>query len=156
MAETLAEALEREHADIDAGIEGFTAGLSAGDPPVATMLTALAALRRHIYLEEAFLFPPMRAAGLFGPIMVMLNEHGQMWRTMAELQPILADDGVGGEHKVAEMCRQLVAQLQGHNPKEEQILYPQADTILNGPASAELREFMASGQTPEGWVCASA
>lgn len=154
MEGTLAQALEREHVDIDAGIEAFTSGLAAGNPPVPIMLTAIDALRRHIYLEEAFLFHPMRAAGLFGPIMVMLAEHGRMWQTLDQLRPLLDRADIG--EQVGGLCRDLVAQLQAHNPKEEQILYPQADAILNGPASDELHAFMASGRMPDGWVCESA
>lgn len=154
MTQTLAEALEREHVDIDAGIDAFTAGLSAGDPPTEAIVSAVAALRRHIYLEEAILFPPLRAAGMFGPVMVMLHEHGRMWRTLDELEPLVRQGGT--DARVPKMCADLVSQLQAHNPKEEQILYPQADQVLNEPANRELREFLAAGSMPAGWVCESA
>ena len=52
---TLADALEREHQEIDLGIAAFRA-----DPRrTAALGRALAGLRRHIYLEEEFLFPPL-------------------------------------------------------------------------------------------------
>jgi iron-sulfur cluster repair protein YtfE (RIC family) len=154
MTQTLAEALEREHVDIDAGIEQFTAGVAAGEPVERPMLAAIEALRRHIYLEEAILFPPLRAAGMFGPVMVMLHEHGRMWRTLDDLEPLVRQGGT--DARVAGLCADLVSQLQAHNPKEEQILYPQADHVLNDPANRELREFLASGSMPDGWVCESA
>lgn len=59
---TLRAALEREHHEIDAGIEKFLE-----DPaPTQSLATAFTALRRHIYLEEEYLFPPLRAEGLMG------------------------------------------------------------------------------------------
>src|SRR6185437_13094418 len=51
--ESLAQTLQKEHDEIDAGIAAFTA--SPGDRQLLTR--AIRALRRHIYLEEEFLFP---------------------------------------------------------------------------------------------------
>lgn len=59
----LSVALEREHREIDGGLGAFTRGATTGTPDDASLLRALAALRRHIYLEEAFLFPPLRDVG---------------------------------------------------------------------------------------------
>jgi site-specific DNA-cytosine methylase len=42
---------------------------------------------------------------------------------------------------------------QHHNPKEERILYPQADQALTPAAAARLQTFLASGELPDGWVC---
>ncbi len=151
MTETLAEALEREHVDIDGGIDAFTTGLAAGNPPVDAMLAAMAALRRHIYLEEAILFPPLKDNGFFGPVTVMLMEHGRMWQIMDELEPLVRAGGT--DPRVDALCMDLVAQIGAHNMKEEQILYPEADTTLNGAATAELRTFLDAGTMPEGWIC---
>ncbi len=143
--ESLATALEREHREIDEGVEAFLA--DAGDKEALTR--AVYALRRHIYLEEEFLFPPLREAGLVGPVLVMLREHAQMWRTLDALERELgADDDAAGE-----TCRDLTLQLQNHNLKEEKILYPQADQILAAPATERLRTFIASGRLPDDWVC---
>lgn len=151
MPMTLAEALEKEHTDIDAGIAAFTAGLAGGTPPVDTMEKALAALRRHIYLEETMLFPPLRAGGLFAAILVMLREHGQMWQLMDELQPLIAARGT--DAAVPELCERFVALIAAHNLKEEATIYSKADEVLTAPASDELRAFIASGSMPDGWVC---
>lgn len=56
--ESLAAALEREHHEIDAGIAAFTAAPGDWQP----LARAIRALRRHIYLEEEFLFPLLREA----------------------------------------------------------------------------------------------
>lgn len=148
---TLAEALTNEHKAIDAGIGAFTAALAGGSPPVATMREALAAHRRHIYLEETLLFPQLRSGGLFASIMVMLREHGQMWQQMDEIDAML--DAGGTDPHLRDLCEMFVALIDAHNLKEEATVYAQADAALNAPASATLREFLASGTLPEGWVC---
>lgn len=137
---TLAEALQHEHVEIDAGLAG-----------VATMPDAIAALRRHIYLEEEILFPPLRDAGMVGPVMVMLLEHGRMWTILDKLDALLREGP--DDPRIAELRAELVEQIGAHNPKEEMILYPQADTALDEESSAELRAFLESGALPDGWVC---
>jgi hypothetical protein len=82
MHESLSALLEHEHHEIDAGLEAFLAGLDCGQTRTQDLTHAVEALRRHIYLEEAFLFPPLRAAGLIPPVLVMLREHGEIWRTL--------------------------------------------------------------------------
>ena len=148
---TLATALEREHRQIDAGIEEFTSRLAGGETTAEPLLAALRALRRHIYLEEAILFPPLRDAGMVGPIFVMLREHGEMWQTMDALDAALAENSAGTS--VLPLCARLVPQLETHNTKEEPILYTQADSVLSDAASASLQDFLETGAMPEGWVC---
>lgn len=155
MAEdTLASALEREHHEIDAGIDEFVAGVESGRTATESVVRAMAGLRRHIYLEEEFLFPPMRSGGLMAAIFVMVREHGQMWRLMDALDGQLADGT--DPAAVLDTCQQLIGELKAHNPKEEQIIYPQADGALNGAATGELKAFLESGAMPDGWVCKGA
>lgn len=153
-AETLATALEREHRAIDEAIETFLSPAGSGGGRVETLMQAMRALRRHIFLEEEFLFPPLRDAGFAAPVHVMLREHGELWRTMEAIERELAEDpaqsGVPGH------CKLLLAQLERHNSKEEPVLYPHADSVLGAPASAELRAFLESGTMPDGWVCVAA
>jgi iron-sulfur cluster repair protein YtfE (RIC family) len=148
--ESLAAALEREHQEIDAGIAAFTA--SPGDPqPLAR---AIGALRRHIYLEEEFLFPLLGEAepALRAPVFVMLREHAQIWAILDALE-----DGPGTADGVDPvLCRRLASQLLHHNLKEEKILYPRADDVLSPAAAGRLRAFLGSGDLPEGWVCVKA
>jgi hemerythrin-like domain-containing protein len=144
--ESLAAALQREHREIDAGIEEF---VRAGD--VWALTGAVRALRRHIYLEEEFLFPSLAGAGLLAPIFVMLREHGQIWTTLDTLDAAVA--GNAAPELLREACRRLTVLEQHHNPKEERILYPQADHALTPAAAARLQAFLASGELPDGWVC---
>src|SRR5690606_25892540 len=145
---TLAEALEREHHEIDEGIEAFTADPSSG-PARDRLRSAIRALRRHIYLEEEFAFPSLREAGFMMPIIVMLREHGQIWTTCDALEQALADGADNAT--LLRLCHQLTVQLQHHNLKEEKVLYPQIDVTMAPSALADLRAFLDSGQLPEGW-----
>ena len=152
---TLGQALEREHREIDGGIETFLDELDSGvrvDP--SRLVTALESLRRHIYLEEVFLFPDLKAAGLMGPIFVMLREHGMLWRQLDAVTGMLAQ--TSETEVLRHSCATLLALLSDHNAKEEPIIYTQADDILGAVASAELRKFLIQGTMPEGWVCSSA
>ena len=150
---TLSAELTREHREIDDAIEAFIEKLDCGSVQRELMTDTLEALRRHIYLEEEFLFPPMREAGYVAPIFVMLREHGELWRTMGSIERGLSGEKTGAE---VPACEQLLAQLERHNSKEEPILYPRADEVLGGRASAELREFLRDGRLPDGWVCSGA
>lgn len=147
----LATALEREHREIDSGIEEYTTADSADTSP---LLRSLAGLRRHIYLEEKFLFPPLRADGLMMPIMVMLREHGDLWRSMDALDALIADGAA--RETVTGACHELLAKLDKHNLKEEPIIYPRADDGLTPAAAQELAAFIEAGRMPEGWVCEGA
>ena len=146
-ADTLAAALEREHREIDAGVHAFLAAFDR-EP----LRRAMDALRRHIFLEEEYLFPPLRDAGLFAPVFVMLRQHGEIWDTLEELEERLDGDAA----TTADTCHRLLTQLDAHNAKEEPIIYPQVDTVLSDAAGAGLHAFIQAGRMPDGWVCARA
>src|SRR5579884_3347854 len=99
---TLAAALEREHREIDRGIEAFLAARAEDRAETKPLTEAIAALRRHIFLEEEFLFPPLREAGMVAPVFVMLREHGEIWDTIDTLQAQLKADPAGAA--VSEIC----------------------------------------------------
>jgi iron-sulfur cluster repair protein YtfE (RIC family) len=146
----LADALTREHHQIDEGIEEYLAQLEGGGD-AAPLRRAMHALRRHIHLEERFLFPPLREAGMMMPIFVMLKEHGELWRAMDTL-----DDALGSGSDPADLrgqCRDMLALLESHNSKEEPIIYPRADADLADFQRVQLAQFLADGTFPDGWVC---
>lgn len=150
---TLGAALEREHHEIDEWIEGFDSGRLDDRERVESLRRAIGALRRHIYLEEEFLFPPMEA-DLAIPTMVMLREHGEIWRRLDAIEATL--DGDGSEDSLTPACRELLVLLAAHNGKEEPIFYGAADATLSAAENAELKELIDSGRMPEGWVCRQA
>jgi iron-sulfur cluster repair protein YtfE (RIC family) len=148
--DSIAAALEREHQLVDEGIEAFAADPSS--PQASDRLAAaITALRRHIYLEEEFLFPAVYAAdpaGLRASLAVMLREHGQMWRVLDEVEQIVRDDG--DTPAALSLCHRLAIQLQHHNRKEERVVYPLADTAI---PPRRLAQFLESGRRPDDWVC---
>lgn len=139
----LADALEGEHHDIDRRLQEFEAAPSA--PTAAGVHAAAALLRRHIWVEEEVLFPALREQGLLAPVLVMLREHGQIWRTLDELEQQLAADPAAPA--AVATCHRLLAELLHHNVKEERILYPVADAAVPDPAVA-----VAPAGPPEGWT----
>lgn len=146
----LADALTREHHEIDEGIEAYLAGLDDAAHP-EPLQRAMQALRRHIYLEERFLFPPLREAGMMMPILVMLKEHGELWRAMDALDAALSSGA--DTAALREQCRSMLALLESHNSKEEPIVYPHADGDLADFQRVQLAQFLADGTFPDGWVC---
>lgn len=158
---TLSDALTREHHEIDAAIEAF----SGADPGASVaqwaqpLVDGLRALRRHIYLEEDLVFPPLSQGALRMPIMVMLVEHGEMWRRLHALDALLAREDVDAEPQrsaAIDACTELLELLANHNSKEEPVIYPHIDPELDADAKAYLEDFLATGTTPEGWVPARA
>ena len=149
--ESLSQALEREHREIDDAIKGCAAGPGASPQAVTALKRAVAELRWHIFVEEELLFPRLRAAGMTGPVLVMLREHGQMWPILDTLDQALRDEV--DQDRLLTACRQLLILLQHHNPKEERILYPQVDHALGADASGAIREFLTGGRVPAGWTC---
>ncbi|AYM40948.1 MULTISPECIES: hemerythrin domain-containing protein [Mycobacteroides] len=146
--------LKREHREIDLAIETFIEGLDSGSVHHELLVDTIEALRRHIYIEEVFLFPPLRDAGVVMPIFVMMREHGQLWRTMDTLTDLL--NSRKNSLCLRDMCMQLLDQLHQHNFKEELIIYPNADTGLPLHTSVEVSRFVETGQAPDGWVCQQA
>ena len=144
---SLAAALEREHHEIDEQIAAFIAAPGDRQP----LARAIGALRRHIYLEEEFLFPLLREAepGLAAPVFVMLRGHAQIWGTLDSLERA-TDAGAGTG---LALCKRMTVQLLHHNLKEEKILYPRVDEALSAAAAGRLRAFLGFGELPGGWVC---
>lgn len=145
--------LEHEHRLIDAWLD---ACLIADQHPLADrradVARALQVLRRHIYFEEAYLFPPLRALGLAGPLAVMVREHAAMWATITELEATL-DDSSGVS---TELCQSLRDQLSKHNGKEEAIVYTQARQLLPDADQAELSTLVTTVEMPVAWTCNAA
>lgn len=151
MSDTLSAALEREHHEIDGGIESYIEALPGGKDASEPLQRSMSGLRRHIYLEETFLFPPLREAGMMVPLFVMLRQHGELWQAMDALGVLLNDNS--DADALLASCRALLELLEQHNSKEEPIIYPQADKVLTETATADLSAFLEAGQMPEGWVC---
>lgn len=146
----VSEVLEQEHRTIDGELAAFRTSLDTGEWKASEFVKAADALRRHIYIEEAMLFPPLREAGFVAPVFVMIREHAEIWDELDTVtHSIAAHDGV----EARRACDRLALLLDKHNMKEEQILYPQTDAALAEGVSAEVSVFLNGGELPAGWVC---
>lgn len=142
----LSTTLADQHRQIDHGVQGIVDGHGG----LGALAASLALLRRHLYLEEAYLFPPLVKAGLAMPVFVMKREHGQMWPLLVSLSAACGTaTPVAALHEPA---RQLFQLLRMHNTKEEQIVYTAADRLHD----AALAETIGQARAPDGWACATA
>jgi hemerythrin-like domain-containing protein len=83
--------------------------------------------RNHHAKEEQSLFPAMLKAGVpseGGPISVMLDEHAQGRALIAAMA-----DGAGPARTAA--ARDYVALLRAHIDKENEVLFPLADAVID-------------------------
>jgi hemerythrin-like domain-containing protein len=93
--------------------------------------------RCHHGKEEDRLFPAMEAKGMpreGGPIGVMLMEHDmgrEFVRQMADNLEAASNGDAGALHKFAAGARGYVQLLRSHIMKEDQILFPMADRLMD-------------------------
>ena len=152
--ETLSVAMKHEHHEVDAGIEAFLEKLAGGVVDVDGLKATRSVLHRHAYMEETFIFPPLRKGHLMMSIFGMLRSHGEIWRTLDRAVDLATD---GSDHdKIRETCQQALAQLAQHNKVEEAVVYSAADVDLDPANAAEWAEFIKTGTMPDGWVCEKA
>ncbi len=91
--------------------------------------------RHHFEAEETVLFASFEAATghTAGPTAVMREEHDEMRRLLAGMRHALdsreRDDFLDG-------CETLLVMVQQHNLKEEDVLYPMSDEILEASGEA--------------------
>lgn len=148
---TVSAFLETQHRWIDERFERFRQSVLAGQIDAEPFLEAATALHRHIYLEEEILFPEVEARGLVGPTAVMAQEHGEICRFLGGIQDLIRTNAepprVGGAFTA------LLGLLEEHNFKEERVLYPSADQLLDPWDRARLLEQLKEAQVPESWRC---
>lgn len=148
--QTIGQVLENDHHKIDRHFAVFATSLGNGVVDGAQLTAGITALRHHIWVEEELHFPPLRAGGLMGPIMVMLKEHGELWDLLDRLETQVAEGAVVAD--ITTTWQAAAALLEAHNAKEEQILYPSGDKILNTDTAADIQDALVNDTMPEGWV----
>jgi len=127
------EALVWDHARLDAlEAAAFEARARGALPLARAIFTDFAhGLRRHIDFEEQLLFPEFetrfRLTGENGPTAVMRAEHGTIVVLLVVMEREIDDPAAPIELSRAEL-RQI---QRDHDLKEEQILYPALDRMLD-------------------------
>lgn len=150
----LLSTLEHAHRAIDAGLLAYIRSFNAKAPEPASALDATAELRRHIYFEEAHLFPVLQGAGLAAEVFVAIRDHGELWYCAQDLDARLAGGKVG-DRRAFKACRHLAEVLQRHNVREEPRLYRPLGQ-LDEATLAELGRRLEGEAMPEEWACARA
>lgn len=106
-----------------------------------------AAVLQHFAAEESLLFPAFeeKTGMLSGPTQVMRGEHVQMRELMAAAhEALLAQDAEDYEGN----AETLFIMMQQHNVKEENVLYPMCDQLLNNQMDTLLPRLQEQTQTP--------
>jgi hemerythrin-like domain-containing protein len=100
------------------------------------------AMQQHFAMEEELLFPAFEQASgnSMGPTVVMRHEHEQMRTLFAEM-----DEAVEKQDPSAYLgaSETLLILMQQHNAKEEQILYPMSDSMLDGQQDELLQKMQS-------------
>ena len=101
--------------------------------------------RCHHAKEEENLFPRLEARGVprQGPIGVMLFEHDEgraFVGAIAGAIDVYERDGQAAARVIAENARGYVDLLRAHIAKEDKVLFPMADRVLNPADQAELEQ----------------
>ena len=134
--------------------EAEIARIDKGQPPDAAMLAQAVdfirnfADRCHHAKEEGLLFKRLVEKGMpaqGGPIAVMLHEHELGRARVTAVASALSGAGQGDATALAALRENLagyISLLRAHIDKEDNILYPMADRLLDAAAQeALLRDF---------------
>jgi len=139
---TVSELLAIDHRTIDALLADTQALLNERDFEDAGRVFAsfCGLLRSHIEAEEALLFASLeRLGGAAGPINVMRCEHAAIQRTMPMISLALQ---LKSGQEASRLLESLLDSLSSHNQKEERVLYPMVDAILE--RASELENMVSS------------
>lgn len=102
----------------------------------------LAAMAHHLAMEETVLFPAFetRMGSSMGPTQVMRMEHEQMRALFQDMARALADANSDRFLGLSETFNVL---MQQHNLKEENVLYPMTDQMLEAERDDLIRSMQA-------------
>jgi iron-sulfur cluster repair protein YtfE (RIC family) len=101
-----------------------------------------AAMARHLAMEEDVLFPAFeaRTGNSMGPTEVMRMEHAQM---RGLLQGMASSVAAGDQGRFLGLSETLNMLTQQHNLKEENMLYPMSDRVLDSERDGLIRAMQA-------------
>ena len=101
-----------------------------------------ATMEQHLQQEEQVLFPAFeqRSGISMGPTQMMRMEHVPMRELLQAMQASLAERN---RQQYLGQSETLLALMQQHNVKEENVLYPMTDRVLQGE-QADILQHMRS------------
>ncbi len=100
-------------------------------------------LLRHIKMEEEVLFPlyEKKTENTMGPTHVMRMEHKEIQELLKKMAGLLDEakiEGLSKRDAIRELGNQIDQYLKLHNQKEEGILYPSSDQVIQGKEREEI------------------
>ncbi len=132
----ITEALRRDHKVFYNQFQDLENALLSqeGPPEIESQLDALtAALETHAQLEDELLFAALEPyLGPMGPLAVMRTEHTEIENTLGQLQE------AAGFAVTEQRVSHLLQVARPHFAKEEQILFPTAEQVLDPDTLEEL------------------
>jgi iron-sulfur cluster repair protein YtfE (RIC family) len=148
-AVTVSELLELDHRRLDRllgqAIESVAGG--AWDQAWDAFAVFDEGIEKHIRLEEQFLFPAFEDAngGFAGPTEVMRAEHAEILRSAGTIS-----SRIRAKRDCLEELDSLTRLLSAHNLKEEQVLYPATERILEalGQRDQLIQQMEAQREDP--------
>lgn len=142
---TINDLLHSDHARLHKILEDHSAELDVDNVMLASIRFEefQAGLLRHIRMEEEVLFPlyEKKTAITMGPTHVMRMEHQEIQSLMESMVKLLNEakiEGLSKRDAVKELGKQIHDYLKLHNQKEERILYPSSDQVIQGEEREEL------------------
>ena len=125
------ETLAAEHRACDAEFAKVEQAAHAGDWSAAGLAARsfVDQTEHHLRYEEEVLFPALERATPMatGPTSMMRFEHAQMRELFTQLLDAVAGQDAAA---LADSVETLLLLMQQHNAKEENVLYPIADSTL--------------------------
>lgn len=141
---TFSEYMGDDHARCDQLFADAEAAVESGDWQQAGSANEhfFQAMQHHFAMEEELLFPAFEeASGTdMGPTAVMRHEHEQMRTLFNEMEQAVSAQDTDTYLGAAET---LLILMQQHNAKEEQMLYPMSERMLQDEQAALLDKMRA-------------
>ena len=141
---TIGNYLEQDHQSCDARYDTAEALVNQGDWDGAGVEFAIfrRQLEGHLAMEEQVMFPALEQAmgSANGPTAVMRSEHSHMRAILQDMHVAISQLEQDDFFDHADTLRMLMRQ---HNLKEEGILYPMADRLLEDAQAAAVLTAMA-------------
>ncbi|MCK5716108.1 MAG: hemerythrin domain-containing protein [Thiomargarita sp.] len=143
---TITQTFSRDHARCDQLFAQAEESVAKSQWERATtdVNTFITGMERHFSIEEDILFPAFRkrTGHNGGPTRMMQMEHQQMRQVFAEMQEYLTQQD---REQYLGLSETLLMLMRQHNAKEEQMLYPMTDKMLQED-TAPIIEKMAGDQ----------
>ena len=142
------ELLAEQHRTMELGISGLVDGSGSRQE----LSEAVYLLRRHIYVEEAFLFPIIdQDQGRWMALAQMQSDHGDMWSHIESAVELLqAKAPLDDLFPAAQAMLKL---LETHDHREEIAIYSVVDRYVADANHPPLESLFAASAIPLGWRC---